>query len=249
VASIVDNEALAAVWARTHLRDLEDAYVARLGVGDQEGLERRIVATSLRFGVLCRFTAYVAVDSRVATDGSAPHRVIQPVEPASGWQMLGSYAPAPTAESRMQRRRAQDVPVAMGFAADSRAAAGVASLEAMAEEMSILPRQEAAARPAGAVAETGLNRQLAVEAARLRAAMGEPEWDRRIMLADLASRLDALLRGAHGELADRLRRFLVELAGESVLHMPSNEFARLWSRMLDLLEEGTERHMEFWKRT
>lgn len=246
-ASIVDNDALAAVWARAHLRDLEDAYVARLDAGAPADLERRIVATSLRFGVLCRFTAYVAVDSRVATDGGAPHRVIQPVEPASGWQMLPSYAPdssiAPAAGPWMRKRALAGDPVgsSLSFAAAEAAETSVVSR----------PRRNEAARPAGMTAAPaiGLDAQLAVEAARLRAAMGEPEWDRRIMLADLASRLDALLRGAHGELADRLRRFLVELAGESVLQMPSDEFARLWSRMLDLLEEGTERHMEFWKRT
>jgi Ca-activated chloride channel homolog len=257
-ASIVANEALAAVWARAHLRDLEDAYVARLDGGDPGDLEKRIVATSLRFGVLCRFTAYVAVDSRVATDGSAPHQVIQPVEPAAGWQMLSSFTPyspyAPDAgpPMRTRSRAGRQVAIPLGaFAADSPAAAGVEGFTAEAEEMSVLPGREATARPAGAAAapEMGLTGRLAVEAAGLRAAAGEPEWDRRIMLADLASRLDALLRGAYGELADRLRRFLVELAGEVVLRVPSDEFARLWSRMLDLLEGRTERHGGFWKRT
>ena len=40
---------------------------------------------SLRYGVLCRFTAFVAVDSRVVTDGAGPHRVTQPVELPAGW--------------------------------------------------------------------------------------------------------------------------------------------------------------------
>lgn len=59
-ASTVDNPALAAVWARAHLRDLEDRYITTGG----DELERRIVATSLRFSVLCRFTAYLAADTR-----------------------------------------------------------------------------------------------------------------------------------------------------------------------------------------
>ena len=72
--------AVTAQWARSHLRDLEDRYASAA----EEDLEKRIVDTSLRFGVLCRFTAYVAVDSRVVVEGGAPHRVMQPVE-AAGW--------------------------------------------------------------------------------------------------------------------------------------------------------------------
>ncbi|OBI69299.1 DUF4349 domain-containing protein [Mycobacterium sp. E796] len=78
----VDAPAVAAQWARAHLRDLEDRYA----VAPTEDLEKRIVITSLRFGVLCRFTAFVAVDSRVVADGEAPHRVMQPVELPAGWE-------------------------------------------------------------------------------------------------------------------------------------------------------------------
>ncbi|MFC5832461.1 VIT domain-containing protein [Nonomuraea insulae] len=78
----VDNPAIRAVWARAHLRELEDRYA----MGEHD-LEQRIVRTSLDYGVLCRFTAYVAVDTRqVAGEGGPEHRVIQPVEPPSGWE-------------------------------------------------------------------------------------------------------------------------------------------------------------------
>jgi len=82
-ATVADNPALAAVWARGHLRDLADRYAVAGGTD----LEREIVAVSLRFGVLCRFTAYLAVDTTVVTDGGTPHRVIQPVEMPAGWEM------------------------------------------------------------------------------------------------------------------------------------------------------------------
>ncbi|WP_431909394.1 VIT domain-containing protein [Nonomuraea jabiensis] len=78
----VDNPAIRAVWARAHLRELEDRYA----MGEHD-LEPRIVRTSLEYGVLCRFTAYVAVDTRQVADGGPEHRVIQPVEPPSGWEM------------------------------------------------------------------------------------------------------------------------------------------------------------------
>ena len=73
--------AATSLWARAHLRDLEDRYT----VGGPDNLEQRIVETSLRFGVLCRFTAFVAVDSRVVTGGETPHQVVQPVEAPRGW--------------------------------------------------------------------------------------------------------------------------------------------------------------------
>jgi Ca-activated chloride channel family protein len=85
--TVVDHPASASSWARGHLRELEDAYV----VAGSAELEKRIVDVSLRFHVLCRFTAFVAIDSRVVTSGDGPHQVIQPVEQPSGWQ----YAAAP----------------------------------------------------------------------------------------------------------------------------------------------------------
>ncbi|WP_141580186.1 VIT domain-containing protein [Actinomadura sp. WMMA1423] len=84
--TVAEDPAARAIWARAHLRDLEDRYT----VGGPDDLEQRIIATSLRFGVLCRFTAFVAVDSRVATEGQVPHQVVQPVETPRGW---GGAAP------------------------------------------------------------------------------------------------------------------------------------------------------------
>ncbi|MFI1990232.1 VIT domain-containing protein [Actinoplanes sp. NPDC020271] len=75
------EQAIVKQWARARLRDLEDAYAA----GDL-ALEPQIVDTSLRFGVLCRFTAYVAVDERVVNEGGKVRKVTQPVEMPSGWE-------------------------------------------------------------------------------------------------------------------------------------------------------------------
>ncbi|MER6577012.1 VIT domain-containing protein [Nonomuraea sp. NPDC001023] len=77
-----DSPALRAVWARAHLRELEDRYAM-----GEHGLEPRIVEVSLENGVLCRFTAYVAIDTRQVAEGAPEHRVIQPVEPPSGWEL------------------------------------------------------------------------------------------------------------------------------------------------------------------
>ncbi|GAA3972358.1 hypothetical protein GCM10023085_63430 [Actinomadura viridis] len=85
--------AATSIWARAHLRDLEDRYA----VEGSESLEQRIVGTSLRFGVLCRFTAFVAVDSRVVAEGGRPHQVVQPVETPDGWGAMPAAPAAPAA--------------------------------------------------------------------------------------------------------------------------------------------------------
>jgi Ca-activated chloride channel family protein len=116
VAPIVrENPAIAAAWARGQVRQLEDRYAA--GLGDRQALERSIIATSLRFGVLCRFTAYVAIDrAAVVNEGGQIHQITQPVEMPAGWGgarvtragvsidrsigvVLGAMPPAPLAGS------------------------------------------------------------------------------------------------------------------------------------------------------
>jgi Ca-activated chloride channel family protein len=85
---------LAASWARAHLRDLEDRYAA----GTRE-LEGEIVRVSKRFGVLSRFTAFVAIDrSQVVNQSGVLHQAVQPVEMPAGWSAGGAaFAGAPAA--------------------------------------------------------------------------------------------------------------------------------------------------------
>jgi Ca-activated chloride channel homolog len=81
-----DKASMAAVWARRRIRDLEDHYAAA-SPGQAERLAAGITATCLRFGVLSRFTAFVAVDERVVNGGGLVHRVIQPVQLPDGWEL------------------------------------------------------------------------------------------------------------------------------------------------------------------
>jgi len=75
--------AIGATWARAQVRTLEDRYTTT-----QNGtLPARIVATSLRHGVLSRFTAFVAIDERVVTEGGEPVHIVQPVEQPHGWDL------------------------------------------------------------------------------------------------------------------------------------------------------------------
>jgi hypothetical protein len=81
-ASVGDRPMLGSVWARGRLRDLEDRYA----IGPQAALEKEIIGLSLKFGVLCRFTSFVAVDrSEVVNQGGKVHGIVQPVEQPAGW--------------------------------------------------------------------------------------------------------------------------------------------------------------------
>lgn len=89
--------ALSRSWARARLLDLEHEYVT---AGRSPELSARMTALSLRHGVLCRFTAFVAVDRKeVVNEGGEGHRVTQPVESPDGWDMGapdgGTGAPMP----------------------------------------------------------------------------------------------------------------------------------------------------------
>ncbi|MCA8925640.1 MAG: VWA domain-containing protein [Planctomycetes bacterium] len=70
------------VWARGRVRDLEDRYVTT----SDRSLAGEITALSLRHGVLCRFTSFVAVDrAEVANQTGHVHKVTQAVEQPDGW--------------------------------------------------------------------------------------------------------------------------------------------------------------------
>ena len=101
-------------------------------------LEDQITEVSLRYGVLCRFTAFVAVDSRVVTDGGVPHRVTQPVELPAGWDPVGFGLPRAAVASaalgavakrgRMMPMRAAAGPTAAAMPSASRSASGTRAL-------------------------------------------------------------------------------------------------------------------------
>lgn len=89
--------AVQTIWARSVVRDLEDEYAS--GYPDEE-LAARLVAHSLRFGVLSRFTAFVAVDPE-RTETGPLIEVVQPVEMPSGWAPARSFAAAMPAPAPM----------------------------------------------------------------------------------------------------------------------------------------------------
>lgn len=278
---------ITATWARAHLRDLEDAYAA--GSEPARPLEQRIVGTSLRFGVLCRFTAFVAVDERLVTDGNTPHRVTQPVEPARGWDMLAEGSAAVTASARLRHPflSATSMPPAAapfapgpnawaggagaaaprGFAAPPATAGGKtatwgARLASAASQLR--PRRTGADRaqrgPGGPASPewpaqeppdgfadpadevlADVRERLTLEVSRLRATGPVNDLERAQLLADLGTRLAALVRDLRSvDTRDELVAPLDSLAGdlsrcESTIPT-ADDLQALWQRTLDVLQ-------------
>ena len=98
-AVVAGGSEVAALWARAIIRELEDRYA--IGDTAADALMRRIIDLSVRFSVLSRFTAFLAVDrTERVNPGGEQHRAVQPVEPASGWDMLGAGDKLDQAKSR-----------------------------------------------------------------------------------------------------------------------------------------------------
>lgn len=82
------------LWARGRLRGLEDLHGTSDATTDRTSVEQRIVELSTSFGVLCRFTALVAIDPRQPdrpVDPGSRRSVVQPVEmPWQSWPTQGT---------------------------------------------------------------------------------------------------------------------------------------------------------------
>ncbi|WP_434443916.1 VIT domain-containing protein [Lentzea sp. E54] len=230
-----DEPAVRAQWARAALRDLEDRYAT----GDRS-LEPEIVRTSLRFGVLCRFTAFVAVDEQVVSDGEV-HRIVQPVERPAGWDLpVPGFAVTPMAS--------------FAGAAPMIAAPGGGYGAPPAPPQAVAGRTRGAARPAAPkmmpapVSEdpADLREIAATEVRRLEQDAQRPAWERRDLLADLASRLGTLVAGRQGPAYEPLHRLVAELTA-------GGDVDQLWARAQQVLREFAEeapapdRRRRFWR--
>jgi Ca-activated chloride channel family protein len=192
------NPASMAAWARAHVRDLEDRYASGAG-HDTAGLarlEQQITDVSLRYGVLCRFTAFVAVDSLVVTGGTGPHRVTQPVELPAGWDPAG-VSPPPGVGWVAAAAAAPPPGPAMPMSARSGRGRASSKRASKAVPFAATSPRPLAATAAGCTAEAPrlprARRQAGEEAAALRAARDAPDAERARLLADLATRIEALL--------------------------------------------------------
>ena len=234
-----DNPALGAIWARARIRDLEDQYA--IGDADRlDDLEQRIVATSLEFGVLSRFTAFVAVDSRVVTEGGQPRQVTQPVDLPAGWgvpaamPMMAAAPPAPGG------------PVAAG----GPAAFGVAS-RAMAK------RSQTAPEPTRSLPQTPIPDSVREFAVRAEKKLVESESlglsERINALGELAESIgDALPEFVTAGLGQLEILLLTEFAATRAKPIADEDaLVKRWQAALGLLRQliGEARRKPFWKRS
>ncbi|MEV0417113.1 VIT domain-containing protein [Streptosporangium canum] len=238
----VDGRALRPIWARARLRALEDRYAA----GDHS-LEEEIVGVSLKYGVLCRFTAFVAIDSKVVAEGGPGHHVIQPVELPGGWENPVPAAPMMLSAMAQPQPGAPMGPpgLAAPGAAPKFAATGMGGAPRDMAADSFAPRAAMMSprpAPAAAAQPRELPRaELAEELKRLRAAESLGAADRLRHLQDLGSRLAALAvyLGGHAEL-EALARDL----------QSGGDVDALWRRAVEGLEalsrSGGRR--PFWRR-
>ncbi|GAB1691695.1 VIT domain-containing protein [Krasilnikovia sp. M28-CT-15] len=190
------ESAVTAQWARARLRDLEDRYAA-----GEHDLEPQIVSTSLRFGVLCRFTAYVAVDARVVTADGTPRRVTQPVELPSGWASPAvADAMVPVLRLGAAPPVAPAAPMAPGFAPARGSARAAGPAEPFAADAAPAPfAADAAPASPGPPPPSGPARTFAAVPSVLRLPRGHGGGARR---ETAASRTEAL----HDILAVEARR-------------------------------------------
>lgn len=82
-----------------------------------------------------------------------------------------------------------------------------------------------------------------MEVQRLERDAGLPAWERRDLLADLASRLGTLLATTQDPAWEPLRRLVTEL-------IAGGDVDQLWARAKQVLQEfaaGKERRRSFWR--
>jgi Ca-activated chloride channel homolog len=78
--------AVAHLWARSRIADLEDRF--RLETGSQNIIKRDIIEISKKHSILSRFTAFIIVDeSEIVNEDGTRRTVVQPVEMPDRWEM------------------------------------------------------------------------------------------------------------------------------------------------------------------
>lgn len=81
----IDLPAVAHLWARARITDLQDQY--RLQTRRQDTLRTEIVETSIGYRVLSRFTAYLAVnEDEMVKNPSGRRTIVQPVHLPAQWE-------------------------------------------------------------------------------------------------------------------------------------------------------------------
>lgn len=224
--TVVHESAATVVWAREHVRDLEDQWAGLAPWDDRGGaLKNRIIDASLRFGVLSRFTAWVAVDEQVVAGTGEKHRVVQPVELPAGWEMargmpLMAGAPMPAPAMAMPAPASGAGYAAVRQRGTDRVSSRIARREARQVETHEVEQLREFARR---------------ELAGLREAADRPDYERREYLADLGTRLLAILAGFATANARPLRDLADALNEDRLAALDLGGLDELWHRVVHAL--------------
>ena len=83
--------AIAQLWAKAHINDLEDLY--RIDVRSKSSLKKQIIDIAVKHSLLTRFTAFVIVDeAEIVNKSGSLRKVVQPVEMPEAWEMADQCA-------------------------------------------------------------------------------------------------------------------------------------------------------------
>lgn len=102
-ARVIDLPALAQLWAKSYIVDLEDTYRVS-NDRDQIALHKQIVDVAVAHSILTKFTAFVVVDhAEIVNAGGNVRTVVQPVQMPAQWEEQ-----AASANVRMRKVSATD---------------------------------------------------------------------------------------------------------------------------------------------
>jgi hypothetical protein len=97
----VELDAVARLWAREYVRELEDSF--RIATTNPDRIRKQIIELSIKYSILTKFTAFAAVDEEEIVNNSGSLRsVVQPVHMPDQWQEMDG-APMTLAQSIAHR--------------------------------------------------------------------------------------------------------------------------------------------------
>ena len=88
-AQLVEDESIARLWARDYIKELEDDF--RIRPDRHDAIKKEIIELSLKFSVLTKFTAFVAVDEvEIVNKTGEIRHAVQPVHYPDQWEIQTS---------------------------------------------------------------------------------------------------------------------------------------------------------------
>jgi Ca-activated chloride channel family protein len=247
--------AAAVVWARGYLRELEDRYV--ISQGNREELEKQIVSLSLRFGVLCRFTAFMAVDrSETVNPGGQVQSVVQPVEMPREWAAMRGVVPAACQPGHIgYASLARPVPFGFSFKDVSRRAAKAIFGSVMDEAAESLPVESAPA-PVDVTPLRQRAAELLQELRSLQPADAAERWEHLRQLAEKLAKLVQAIQVAGSAEGRELEKVLKRIRQQLTRKRRQDaESVSLWAQLEAVLAAfagsatppPSAKRDEFWK--